>query len=166
MLVDVIPNVGQAADDARRQRRPVDVHVGRLVPLVRLLVVAFDVVDGGDAVEAAYDEDHVVDDFDGEVAARIVHVGDLGPSVRRRVEFLAAAHPGDAVEAADYVYVTVVGDAGDAGSTRSHRIDQRPLVDRRVVHFRRMHAFLSVEAAGDVDFVWGNKRNRYYYVRA
>ena len=133
---------------------PVDVHIRRLVPLVRFVVEALDVVDGGDAVEAADDEDHVVDDLDGEVASGIVHVRDLRPSVRGRAVLLPAAHPGDAVEAPDDVDVAVVGDARHPRPPGPHGADRGPLVDGRVVHFGRVHALLPVEAAGYVDFAW------------
>lgn len=57
-------------------------------------------MDGGDAVEAADGEDHVVDDLDGEVAAGGVHVGDGGPLVGGGRVLLHAAHTGHAVETA------------------------------------------------------------------
>lgn len=60
-------------------------------------------VDSGDSVEASDSEDHVIDDLDGEVAARVVHVGHGSPRVGRRVVHLAAAHPRDAVETANHV---------------------------------------------------------------
>ena len=68
-------------------------------PLVGAGVVALDVVDGGDAVEAADGEHHVVDDLDAEVAARTVHVVDGAPRVGGRVVALGVVQPRDAVEA-------------------------------------------------------------------
>lgn len=60
-------------------------------------------VDGGDSVEAPDREDHVVNDLDGEVAARVVHVGHRRPRVGGRVIHLAATHSGYAVKTADHV---------------------------------------------------------------
>lgn len=72
-------------------------------PLISPLVIALDVVYGGNSVEPSNGEDHVVDDFDGEVATRVVHVGDWTPSVRCRVIHLTAAHSRDTVETANHV---------------------------------------------------------------
>lgn len=65
----------------------------RSLPLVRFFIVAFHLIRRSHAVETADGEDHIVDDFDGEVAARIVHVGDVTPAVCGRLIFLSAAHP-------------------------------------------------------------------------
>lgn len=60
-------------------------------------------VNSGNAVKSPDGKDHVVNDFDGEVAARVVHVGYWSPGVGRRVVHLPAAHPRYAVEATDHV---------------------------------------------------------------
>lgn len=74
-----------------------------VIPLISLLVITFDVVDGSDAVEAADGENHVVDDLDGEVGARVVHVRHRRPRIAQRVVHLAAAHSRDSIEPAYYV---------------------------------------------------------------
>lgn len=58
---------------------------------------------GGDAIEPSYCEDHVINDFYSEVAARVVHVRHWRPRVRSRVVHLAATHSRDTVETSDYV---------------------------------------------------------------
>ena len=72
-------------------------------PLIGPLIVALHVVYGGDSVEASDREDHVVNDLNGEVAARVVHVRYRSPGVGCRVVHLTAAHSGNAVESADHV---------------------------------------------------------------
>lgn len=63
-----------------------------VLPFISSFIVAFDVVNGGDAVEATNSEDHVVDNFDGKVTARIVHVGDWRPRVSSWIVHFTAAH--------------------------------------------------------------------------
>lgn len=74
-----------------------------VVPLISPLVITFDVVDGSDTVEAADGENHVVDDFDGEVRARVIHVRYRRPCVAQWVVHLTAAHSRDSIEPAYYV---------------------------------------------------------------
>lgn len=81
-------------------------HLIQISPFVSPLVIAFDMIDGGDSVEPSDSEDHVIDDLDGEVAPRVVHVWHRRPGVGVGIEYLPAAHPRYPVESSNHVDLT------------------------------------------------------------
>lgn len=68
------------------------------LPLLRAVVEALDLVDGGHAVEAADGEHHVIYDLYGEVATSRVHVRHWGPLVSLWAVLLPSVHSRHAVK--------------------------------------------------------------------
>ena len=74
------------------------------LPFIVVGIVALDVVDGRDAVEAADDEDHVVEDRDAKVAAVDVHAGRGRPLYHAGLPSLHGVQASQPVESANRIH--------------------------------------------------------------
>lgn len=108
--VDVIHDVWQTGQHGRRMRWSQVIHAGRFEPSILVHAVTFryewvakmnrmrwsfrasqflTLIDRADPIVSANNKDHVIDDFDAEIASRCAHLTYRWPIVRCRIVSLA-----------------------------------------------------------------------------
>lgn len=117
------------------------------LPLIRLGHVALRVGNGGDAVEAANSENHVVDYLQAKVAAGVVHLADEVPGLRLGIVAFAGGQSGSAIETSDHIDLTAEGNTGHSGAPMVHVGYTGPDVGLRVEELSAVQALLAIESS-------------------